>query len=424
MVPRGATAGADGTGDSAPPSWVFASVLPMDAELVEDDDDDQHGHRHFNPKWDSEVDDVSLDVENLQIQVVGRGPRAKAKTKGFSSGASSAGGFSSAGGGGGKKLGRDELKKRLLTKARQMIFAPNADLLVENETLVSELPYASIETMFNLENVYGNRQNHHPACILFNVDEPLHWETLLPAPDSTTAGSSPAQSPDNSGKGKAATKAGPTTDIPFIDLDVVVPASLKLPVVDAMTEDIIDEMKENMRLIRAKKGMDCQFEERYDQLNALDEFLDRAEERMHLDPFLCPEELRTRAGIRYNWEFGPPDFEDKEETKKWKLWIGRKEKFDALLEDDFPVRKGKKFRAFPVHFSTPDIEEIRGYLSESIEYRGLLDWSSDAIVYTVHCKMYPLIGGILSVWFVLGAQTPQGIPFFDDAAVRSGGEEV
>jgi len=83
------------------------------------------------------------------------------------------------------------------------------------------------------------------------------------------------------------------------------------------------------------------------------------------------------------------------------------------MVEDFPVKKGKKFRAFPVHFSTADIESIRNYLNESIFYKRMIDWPNDQIVYTLHCKVYPLMGGILSVWFVIGTQTPYDDDFFD-----------
>ena len=47
-----------------------------------------------------------------------------------------------------------------------------------------------------------------------------------------------------------------------IDGDVVVPPAIKNPIVEKKMEELISEMKENMRLFRARKGMDCYFDDR------------------------------------------------------------------------------------------------------------------------------------------------------------------
>lgn len=238
-----------------------------------------------------------MTAETLDIQTIGRAPRAKQKAKAESGGA---------GGGGGKgKLGRDELKQIMMKKAGSMIFAPNLEMLLPNETLVQELPYATLEIMFNATNVYANRQNEHPACITYNIDEQLQWEPFL----------TPAQLATEALREKYA--------VPYVDLDVVVPPPLKAPIADAMTLDILSEMKENMRLFRAKKGLDCYFDDRGPLLDGLTVFIDLLEERMVLDPYFCPEKLRDRSQIRYGWTF--PAHEEagcdkKKEVKDWEDW--------------------------------------------------------------------------------------------------------
>ena len=60
-----------------------------------------------------------------------------------------------------------------------------------------------------------------------------------------------------------------------------------------------------MRLYRAKKGLDCYFDDRAGLLSALDGFIDLLEERQLLDPHFCPESCFDQAQIRYDWTFPP-----------------------------------------------------------------------------------------------------------------------
>ena len=52
--------------------------------------------------------------------------------------------------------------------------------------------------------------------------------------------------------------------------------------------------------------------------------------------------------------------------------------------------------------------------------KQMIEWPDDSIYYTVQCKIFPLLGGILSVWFVIGTQTTQDQPFFDGEIVIDG----
>ena len=135
---------------------------------------------------------------------------------------------------------------------------------------------------------------------------------------------------------------------------------------------------------------------------------------LHFPP---PEvELRKTCDINYVSEYPPPADEQKlrkaSSEAKWVSWAERYNKFIAKL-DDFPVKKGRKFRAYPIHFSTADIECIRDYLSSSAEYKQMIEWDNDQVIYTLHCRVFPLLGGIVSVWFVIGTQTDLLKPFFD-----------
>lgn len=272
--------------------------------------------------------------------------------------------------------------------------------------------------------------------------------------------------------------------INYIDTDVVVPPAIKMPIVDRITEDLTSEMRENMRLYRAKKGMDCtsflrgrvaesaesqvemgnirhrgqsawaigtricgarlpvqyligNFDERPEVIHKLDEFAQMMEERMLLDPEFVPDGgpgrppgdlAREQVQVNYTSDF-PPDVRDgeckhgghkkneknkqlaSEQKQKWEAWYRKYRRFNNDL-GNFPARKGKSFRAFPVHFSTADVESIRTYLNESDEYREMIGWRNDDISYSLHCRVFPLLGGILSVWLVFGTQTEQHEGFF------------
>jgi len=340
-------------------------------------------------------------------------------------------------------------------RASNMIFAPNKNLLIPGETLVTELPYESIESVWNGSNVWFNRQNHDPAAIMFDFDEPLHWAPYIDEAEqaanvalrvsreratvnrltrlatksrlSLGGGTDAAQvvsalalrgrtvsknstprsqlgGDPSGGGGGALTEPRNCTIVP-LDVDVVVPPAIKPALVAKMTEQIIGEMKENIRLVRAKAGMDSMFEERSELGLRLDIWLDLQEERLQYEPHLCPPELREVCHVRYSGQFVPPAAEVESGRESWIDFAERYKSFLASMED-FPVRKARRFRAYPVHFSTADLDQVRTYVSELPHYKRLLEWPDEGIVYTVHCKMFSLIGGMLSVWLVVGAQVP------------------
>ena len=316
--------------------------------------------------------------------------------------------------------------------------------------MIDGLPYASLDVMFNQKNVWANRQNHHPALIMYDMDEPLHWSPyfsdesvgrLIAAAERAEhgAGGSPSKrGGDSAGRddgdeekedkpsARSAAPGGISSRklrrlaIQSIDLDVVVPPAIKLPIVDRITQDLLSEMKENMRLVRAKKGLDCYFDERPVLMAQLDHYLQLCEKRVAtLDPDFCPKQLRFPCAV--NSKDGS-EFPPSEETvtkysqsgaREWRKWHIAHEKFITQMREDFPVKKGKKFRAFPIHFSTADIELIRNYLNDSSEYLEMISWGDDSVVYCLQVHIFPLIGGILSVWLMVGTQTPIDVDFFE-----------
>ncbi|SBT39298.1 centrosomal protein CEP76, putative (CEP76) [Plasmodium ovale wallikeri] len=51
--------------------------------------------------------------------------------------------------------------------------------LIDYENTLAYVPYTSIEIVFNDEQLYGNMQNHHPACILYDLENNYHWRPFL-----------------------------------------------------------------------------------------------------------------------------------------------------------------------------------------------------------------------------------------------------
>lgn len=312
---------------------------------------------------------------------VGRAPRAKAKVSDKKKA---------------DREDRDKMKKEMLKKREGLLIAPNKALL-KDDCLVTDVPYDSIEIMFNRENVYGNRQNHHPACMTYDVHkEPDEYDDDL---------------------GKRWQKYMKTkSDIEYIDMDVVVPPQLKPPIIDGLREKLLGEMRENMRMYRAKRGYDTVFDERDDLNTRLKNFLDIQDMRLSLDPDFCPPEDREfhlKHGLLADNEWnvhkspfaGDGTYAGTQKTG-WRELKEKQEAFDAKI-DDFPTKRGKVFAGIPVHFSTADDGLISTYLKEIKEYVNMLDVKSDDIIYSVECKISPLLGGIQSVWLYIGSQQPK-----------------
>lgn len=70
------------------------------------------------------------------------------------------------------------IKYVLESFSKHIPIAPKFGLLNYENTL-AYVPYTSIEVIFNDQQVYGNMQNHHPACILYDLENNYHWRPFL-----------------------------------------------------------------------------------------------------------------------------------------------------------------------------------------------------------------------------------------------------
>jgi centrosomal protein CEP76 len=376
-------------------------------------EDEEQEEEEAAPQWEGEVEDSRVRLEDMEsLPTIGRLPKPKMRVAGKKKE---------------EQKGRERLKAELVAQREVLSIAPNREMLREDR-LVTWLPYDSIEVVFNGTNTWANRQNHHPACISYDVDEdledgqPLKWEPFLKDSD---------------------------TDLKFSAIcpSVSVQPEIKAQIIDELQDDLRTEMMQNLQLYRGKRGMDTMFDHNDELMVQLRIFLDIQETWRQIDPdgpkaeevlagykeiavdadtsTLSPTQhfykfiVETMKLRRWNVHgspfFGDPSYRDyqREQERYWthleKLVADFRRK-----EDNFPIKKGKKFRGFPVHFCTSDQENIRRYLMEVQEYKEMMDMAEEDVYYSIECRILGRLGGVLSVWLYVGIQEPQRDLDFDE----------
>ncbi|PFH33589.1 Sma protein [Besnoitia besnoiti] len=130
--------------------------------------------------------------------------------------------------------------------------------LVNPHETLSFLPYSTVEVVFNNFQLWGNLQNHHPACITYDLEDEWKWRPLLMEP------------------------ADP------VDSDVLLAPPIRDKKCQVLAEDLASSVLEHIRLHRMKKGLEVFFEHREELLFRLTFYLDLLEYRMHLDDLHNP----------------------------------------------------------------------------------------------------------------------------------------
>lgn len=347
---------------------------------------------------------------------------------------------------------------------------PNQEVLVEDKTLVYWLPYESIDVVFNSENLWANHQNHHPACITYDLEEP-QWAKFI----------SDEQMDDDEDE----------FHIEPVARQVKVMPEMKPDQVDNLETRLKDELIQNLMLYRLSKGMDTIFHDPPDLIDQIKLFLEIQDLWLQVDPDYVQSRypglsqlrgqseeeeeesssddedsprrkvsstrrgqmsrLRTRntmnllrktrgTGVftteeqreentrvkvhdfikhtlkpRHCNALGSPYFEKGAES--FRPYVNKQDELFSKVESkvttflDMPdgswnIKRGMKFEGFPVHFSSPDPDTIRQYLMALPDYRSYIDDKDDDIHYTIACMMKPLQGAILSVWVYIGIMTP------------------
>lgn len=358
------------------------------------------------------VQDVLVAGDDEDLPTVGRAPRPKQRAANA-------------------LTARDKSKQDMIAQRQKVPTAPKQDLLQEDSTLVDWLPYDSIDIVFNNQNIWANHQNHHPACITYDLE------------DSKILGST---DDDDSTKSAAwlaflSTEDMGTCQLDPINFQVITETAWSRKIVSEKQEQLVGDICENMRLLRSKNGLDSNFDQRNQLHSQLELFIDIHEDLRSLDIDYCPlfdkkreqwtdsetylfdvllkqEERYNRQGTAFSAKVNPGEGVPENDTHdaiKDCIRVGERQMWAKLLRQIevfrkrkhiFPTKKGKKFSGFPLHFSTTAKDTIRHYLMASDEFLKIVNESNEDILLTVYCKIFPLWGGFSSAWLFFGKQLP------------------
>ena len=133
--------------------------------------------------------------------------------------------------------------------------------LLDYDRSLAYVPYTSVDLVFNMYNVWGNLQNHHPALIGYDLEYDNLWKPFLP--EGT-------QLP------------------PPVDRDVIIGGRPPQKLLEKLQQDIINDIWENIQLQRHKRGMDTPVENSPALEDRVHRLFDMLEFRSRLDQHLDP----------------------------------------------------------------------------------------------------------------------------------------
>jgi centrosomal protein CEP76 len=354
-----------------------------------------------------------------------------------------------------------------------------------DSTLVTWLPYSSIDVVFNDKSLWANQQNHHPGCITYDMDEQRHGPKAKWKPKWVPLNES----------GNEDTKFEPITP------QVKLLPPLKGSQAQGLEDDLLSELRQTIALFRQTRGNDTAWDQKEELVSKIRKYLDIWELWMQLDidnpevkeffkddiekylrKLTTPHEdhdeaqdkkskqsrddteskrsAKTSSGgagaggvvddrhvgkfIRENFKedflkrycniYGSPDFVDTPLEKEPDSYQkDQKARIDDLklqvgefLKESqkvWPVKRGLKFDGFPVHFSDPDREQVRQYFMNMKQFLNAAEDEADDVVHTVVCKLFPLPGRVLSVWVYIGWQKSVTEDGDEDDEDEEGGDE-
>jgi len=263
---------------------------------------------------------------------------------------------------------------------------------------VDWLPYHSIEVVFNMDNVWANTQHHHPACILYDLDVETQWARLL-------------KNDEEKQKFK----------IDYIKKQVTMDPVMTDAELDTFEYATITEMEENMRLNRRNRGLDTVFDKNEKMVNYVDALLEIHEmmRRLDTDKPMCPlwetPEAEWTEAMKYVFKllherrpfnklgsaFQSDDNYVQNQKEGWKKVLDKVTNF-INSKKDFPSKRGKEFKGFPIHFSTADRDDMRKHLMKLEGYTKILEDTEVDTFFVVHCHMWGYLDQIPSVWLYFG----------------------
>jgi len=222
-----------------------------------------------------------------------------------------------------------------------------------------------------------------------------------------------------------------------ISPNVSVQPRLSGTIVEGIRKELLIEMQQNVELHRSKKGVDTNFDNGVTPTpltEQLGKFLEIHEDWSQIDPDFPPvrelldikkpeAEMREESNVEdfilkilkpRQWnKKGSPFFQEDALYENRNYVQDQKQRFrtlQAIIQTfqeklpNFPTKRGKRFRGFPVHFNTSEADSIREYLMSDETYAEMINNDDEDTSYTIECKIFPLLGGVLSVWLYIGVQ--------------------
>eukprot|EP00397_Hematodinium_sp_SG-2012_P004667 GEMP01004679.1.p1 GENE.GEMP01004679.1~~GEMP01004679.1.p1 ORF type:complete len:1107 (+),score=245.98 GEMP01004679.1:199-3519(+) len=282
-----------------------------------------------------------------------------------------------------ESLGDADRRTRAKTRSKSFQRLPISPemRLVQRDTAV-QIPYDSIEIIFNQVQVWGNMMNHHPGLIFYDFEvDPVSWKPWLEAAQSQILGNQRL-------------RAGV----------IVVGSPLDQAAVEDVENIIEQELRSAIQALRGKIGLNSRFADSKYLHEDLKEFLNNMEYQLALDPDW--ETFEDGQLINQNpvTPFNKPAYKQKC-IGSWKQFWAMQQKLDQK-RSWLPVQTNTRFRAIPLHFSTTKVKDIRTYVTSNKACMEIIGTSFDDANFTVACKCYPLAAALASVWCWIGVEVP------------------
>jgi hypothetical protein len=222
----------------------------------------------------SEVGDTVLSTDEMEaLPMVGRKPWPKSKSKSGMNKVSK---------------GPDEGYGNTASRVMKLPMSPDPAMLKfdrdnKKDTLVTWLPYSSIDVVFNHENVYANHQNHNPAFISYNFTH-----------------TRPNEIPKSKWHPKwfSLVEDDDTEEIKPVTPSVKLLPAMKASTVQHLRTGLSDELKEAIRMNRQNAGMDTSWAHQPDFVKSIELFLDMWEIWMQLDIDMEPLQDIFQAEVK------------------------------------------------------------------------------------------------------------------------------
>eukprot|EP00916_Digyalum_oweni_P008305 GHVL01013916.1.p1 GENE.GHVL01013916.1~~GHVL01013916.1.p1 ORF type:complete len:1104 (+),score=195.31 GHVL01013916.1:36-3314(+) len=265
-----------------------------------------------------------------------------------------------------------ETRAQAIQKTLKKRCEDNRSPVVFYEKLSDLIPYDSIEIIFNHKNIWGNICNHHPSCILYDIENINYWKCFV----------------------------NEYIYINPIDNDVIIGERPYVLYCERRSNEILLEICQDILLRRNKQGKETNIMSQNTEMlpKILEELLQLLEDRLNLDPGLDP------GGVV---DLGPStDVASREMAERWQNYYERENKIKLSLGNADLYRRNHRFVGFPIRFSTADVANMKETLSTVPKYAKLIQEASDDSVFVISCKAFPLHSKLLSVWMFFGLQSP------------------